>query len=80
MPYIGYSSFYRMNPKIETARSEKKKKRFKKPYVLVKKKPRKMGTEGDGEELVKNRQIVNIGYAKINSKRHEHDGQYTDVS
>ena len=24
MPYIGYSSFYRMNPKIETARSEKK--------------------------------------------------------
>ena len=53
---------------------------MKKPYVLVKKKPRKMGTEGDGEELVKNLRIVNIEYAKANSKRHEHDGQYTDFS
>ena len=39
-----------------------------------------MGTEGDGEELVKNLRIVNIEYAKANSKRYEHDGQYTDFS
>ena len=43
MPYIGYSSFYRMNPKIETARSEKKKEEIQEALRSGKKETKKDG-------------------------------------